>query len=517
MKIVVAGGGTAGWMTALYANKIYPEADITLVESEDIGILGAGEGSVPIFTFMLTALGIAEDELIKETNATFKIGIHFQNWKADGSSYFHPFILEDNKNTKAAGLYKHGDTITIGLPEIGTNYPLINFISNQKNLDEWLLTNRLAYSNKGPYGVSDNKLIRLNQYSYHFDAHLLAKFLRKKAEERGVKRVVGDIVSVTKNNLNDITSLNLKDNSSIDLDFVFDCTGFKRLIIGRVLKSNWVSYRNKLLVDTALPFFLEQESDYIKPYTEAIAMDYGWMWRIPLQNRYGCGYIFDSSYISSEDAKKEIEKFVGKEVKINKEIKFHAGRFEKLWINNCVSIGLASGFTEPIEATAIWTIIVQLMRLSKQAIIDTNEQFRDEYNSYMAIFNDSISDFLQFHYFTNKTNTPFWSEYKNRITISDSINKRINAWKFRTPNEYDKNENDTFDTISWNLVALGISDDMISNEIIKKENSIYNLDTKLKSWLLDYQKDLEFYDSSSFDHKEFLKMVTDGKIQFYYK
>jgi tryptophan 7-halogenase len=508
MKIVIVGGGTSGWLTALYVNKLIPNSKITLIESEDIGILGAGEGSVPIFPQFLNSLGILESDFIKNTNATFKIGIQFENWKNDGSSYFHPFHLASFSDVDTTIINKSGNSFEFGLPDIGIDYPLINFLSNGEDINEKMISHKLAYSNKSPYINDENGLQMLNQYSYHFDASLLAGYLRNVAKSKGVNRIVGEVSKINKDKSNNIVSV-VCGGIPIKSDFVFDCSGFQRLIIGKEYGSNWVSYKDKLRVDSAIPFFLEQDSDYIKPYTEAIAMDYGWMWKIPLQNRYGCGYIFDSNYLDWDSAKSEVEKFVGKEIRINKKIKFDAGRFDKVWINNCISIGLSSGFTEPLEATAIWTVIEQLNHITKPAIELNNEFIRDEYNQYVAKFNDSVSDFLHFHYLTNKTNTPFWKSYQTSTNLSENLKRKLEAWKFRVPNDFDINGKDleVFSLISWLYVGIGINDNLISIDTIKRENNSYNLNLLLKNWKEQYNKNMINVFSKSIDNKKLIDYI----------
>jgi tryptophan halogenase len=513
MKVVIVGGGTAGWLSALYLNRLLPKSEITLIESEDIGILGAGEGSVPIFPQFLASLGINEADFIKKTNATFKVGIHFQNWKNDGSSYFHPFQLGNFTFLDTTHLTDSGNPMELGLPDLGVDYPLINFLANGESLNENIVSHKLAYSNKSPYIVEDGRLKMLNQYSYHFDAALLAKYLKDLAKSRGVQRVVGDVTKINKDGFGNITSV-VAEGITFKSDFVFDCSGFHRLLIGKEYQSNWISYKDKLKVDRAIPFFLEQEDDYIKSYTEAIAMDYGWMWKIPLQNRYGCGYIFDSNYIDWEDAKKEVERFVGKPITINRQIEFNAGRFEKVWINNCISVGLSSGFTEPLEATAIWTIIEQLTHLSKTSLELNTQSIRDEYNEYVGKFNDSISDFLHFHYLTNKTNTPFWKDYQSTTKISERTQKKIKMWADRVPNDFDSKAGnlEVFSIISWIYVAVGISENILPIDVIKKENESYNLDKVIQLWIGGYRENFNKVMKRTIDHKKFVDSIIKDKI-----
>ncbi len=509
MKLVIVGGGTAGWLTALYLNKIAPDYNITLIESEEIGILGAGEGSVPIFPFFLYNLGIGEEEIIKETNATFKLGINFENWRGDGTKYMHGFGVDD-KSLNFEEIVKSGNVVSVGLTNNGTNYTITYLIANGHKLDNSLITHLLSYNNKSPYLYIDNNFKKVVSYSYHFDATLMAKLLRKKAEERGVKRIEGVVTDFINDEEGNINTIKLVDDITLsNIDFVFDCSGFKRLIIGKHYGSEWISYENQLKVNCAIPFFLEKESDITKPHTDAIAMKYGWMWKIPLQNRYGCGYIFDKNYINVDEAKKEVEEMLGKEIKINKVIDFNAGRYKDVWIKNCISIGLSAGFTEPIEATSIWIAISQLSYLSKMNISNPSDLFREEYNNYFNDFNDSILDFLYYHYLTKRDDTPFWKEYRERTTIPKTLDKKLKIWKERTPNVFDRNKVETFPSISYIEVGVGLNDDLIPLDVFKKENEIYQLDGDFLKWMETYKFNVEQAFKTSIDNKKLIETIKD--------
>ena len=262
-----------------------------------------------------------------------------------------------------------------------------------------------------------------------------------------------------RNENNNITSIKLENGNSIDnIDFVFDCSGFNRLIIGKEYNTNWKSYEDKLFVNTAMPFFLPQSKTEINPYTRAVAMKYGWMWMIPLQHRWGCGYIFDDKYINSEEAKKEVEEFFGHSIETNRTIKFKAGRFEKTWQGNCIAIGLSSGFTEPIEATSIFTAVNQLALISEERINNFllgNTKIREDYNLAFSMINDDVSDFLQFHYFTKRKDTPFWKDYFFKSYKTSKLRKKITLWKTQTPKATDFSY-ESFGLFSWLLVGIGL-------------------------------------------------------------
>jgi len=444
-KVAIVGGGAAGWLSALYANKISPESEITLIESETIGILGAGEGSVPTLIEFLRFLEINEDEFIKETNATHKLGILFKNWNGDNKDYFHSFntlhhkfnyAYDDNGeivNEYLGYLYKHNESFQVG--EISEQMARLNTSPFVKNSIDG--TNQIA------------------NYSYHFDAHLVAKYLRKVAEQRGVKRVEGIIQSFTQDSQGNITEIVLE-NIKVNCDFVFDCSGFKRLIIGNLFKSPWKSYTNHLKVNTALAFQIPQFEDKIEPYTKAVCMKNGWMWQIPLQNRIGCGYVFDSNYITENDAKLEIETLLGHSVTIVNNIKFNAGAYEKVWINNCLAVGLSSAFTEPIEATSIFNAISQLWVLNKAIVNNYDQNFINHYNQFVNKMNDDVLDFLYFHYITKREDSQFWKEYLNTTTVPNSLQILLDKWNFSTSKMNDFSRH-PFSLLSWLQVGFGLN------------------------------------------------------------
>ena len=454
-KVVIVGGGSAGWLSALYANKISPESDITLIESETIGILGAGEGSVPTLTNFLQFLGINEKEFEKETNATHKLGIMFENWNGDNKNYFHSFNTIHQKFN-----YAYDDNGEIVNAYVGHLY--------QYNLPFTLgeITEQMARKNKSPF--VKNTIDGVNQianYSYHFDAHLVAKYLRKIAEQRGVKRIEGTVESFSQDSEGNVTEIILE-NTKVSCDFVFDCSGFRRLLIGKLFGSPWKSYTNHLKVNTAIAFQLPQFEDRIEPYTKAICMKSGWMWQIPLQNRIGCGYVFDNNYITEEEAKLEIETFVGHPVTIVNNIKFNAGAYEKVWIKNCIAIGLSSAFTEPIEATSIFNSINSLWGLDKIHFDNYNENFIEQYNVYIKKMNDEVLDFLYFHYLTKRTDTKFWQEYQNTTTIPPTLNNMLSEWKEK-PLTIDRLKNHPFGLHSWIQVGFGL--DYFDKQVFIKE------------------------------------------------
>ena len=495
-------------MTALYAQHICPNDNITLIESEYIGILGAGEGSTPQLPWMLFGLGISENELIKYANATFKMGISFENWRGDGKKYFHNFQVLDS-NLSPYNFTPKKNRLTSGLADNGQQYAYINAIANGETMDDISLVSKLAYNNKSPFVNEKGKVSFVSNYSYHFDASLLAKFLRMKAEERGVKRIEGKITDIISNEDGGVGLIKCGD-IEVKSDFVFDCTGFARLFIGKHFGTEWKSYQDKLKVNTAIPFFLPK-SDTLPPYTKAIAMKYGWMWQIPLQNRWGCGYVFDDKYINVEQAKKEVEEMVGQEIKINKIIPFDAGAYITPWVKNCIAVGLSSMFTEPIEATSIWMIITQLRNLTSDTIHNLNADEIADYNELIGNTSDSILDFLQFHYNTDRNDTDFWKDYQKRTTLSPKMKKRISNWKRRTPTAMDTDNLFTqFEEYSWFCVAYG--NGVIDKSVYEHENAEYDLDNKLGNWFMEYDSDINYTEPLAFTHEELIELVKTNNI-----
>lgn len=356
-KIVVVGGGTAGWLTALSMNKFMPYSEVTVIASSELGILGAGEGTTPHFIDLLKDLDIPESDLYLHASATIKKGIDFVNWNGDGSNYYHPFW---------------GD-----------------------------------------------------HYALHFDANKLAKYLQTVGLSRGIKLIDAIVTDINEGDSGYIKSLTLKDGSKIETDFVMDCSGLRRYIIGEHYKSKWNSYTDHLPAKRAMPFFIEHDGKNIDEYTSATAMKAGWVWKIPVQGRYGCGYVFDSSYITDAEAKAEVEEMLGHEIVVPRVFNFEAGSFNDTWIKNCIAIGLASGFTEPMEATSIWIQVMtlkHLIPLMKRYIRD-GESVVSEFNETIRTLNNDMMLFIHLHYLTKRSDSDFWKEFRSKTSTPEYLEK----------------------------------------------------------------------------------------------
>jgi len=355
MKLTIVGGGTAGWLTALLFNKKNPDYEITVIDSSKIGILGAGEGTTPSFQGILYELGINELEFIKRTNATIKDANHFVNWSPNESSFLHDF--------------------------------------------------------KDP---SHSKLQQDLYHGIHFDARLVANYFKEIGIERGINHLDVNITHFSQKENGDITKIHTEEGIDLNPDFVIDSTGFARLIIGKLYKSKWKSYSEYLNENAAIAFFLPQNNELkfnTKTQTQSVAMKCGWMWQAPLQHRWGCGYVYNDTFISTEDAIKEVEEYVGQPIEVIKQFKFDAGSYKDTWINNCVALGLSSGFLEPLEATSLMTLIISIYTLIEMGIENTNNTER--YNEIIGDINYQSMLFIKHHYNCGRNDTPFWKHNLN--------------------------------------------------------------------------------------------------------
>lgn len=508
-NIVVVGGGTAGWLTALYAQIRAPHASVTVIESEAIGILGAGEGTTPTFLSLLDRLQIPYSRLVKEANATIKHSIKFTNWKNDGTFYYHGFFANgdigftafDNEEVLSRTSLLYATSLVEGKGFNEANYCL--------QLGEKNKTGFYVHENYEGQPIPDPilKYVQTTRYASHFDAVKLAELLKKIAvEERGINRIEGKVVGHAQSENGDIESLTLEDGQVVELDFLFDCTGFARKFIGEVYKTKWKSHKDKLTVDSAIPFFPEIDQENIPPYTEAIAMKYGWVWRIPLQNRYGSGYVFDSSQVSADEAKKELDEYYGYEVESPRVFSFEAGYFENIWVNNCVAVGLSSGFIEPLEATSIFISGVTLMALFEDLdhLITRDPRMIAAFNKKMAAKNQEVADFIYFHYMSGRSDTEFWKKFSDPENAPESVKDMLSAWEYRLP-EYSDHYGKLFPLESWVSVADGIG--KVNKPLFHRvydSNKAYDLVQDGYERYLAYQEETV---EKCLSHSEFLKSL----------
>lgn len=409
-KLVIVGGGTAGWFTALLVKKIFKDASVTLIESKELGIVGVGEATTPHIPQFLKYLDFDISDILRETNGTIKNGIRFDNWNGDGKNYFHGF--SDNlSNWSIPDLYT----------EDCDDFFLKLLIAKNLPFDDYLYQHQLA---------KNYKIDLKTAWAMHFDATALANYLEKEGIKRGINVIHSTISKINNNEKGFITSLKLIDQTEVRGDFFFDCSGFHRLLIGKHYQTKWLSYSKWLPMKKGIPFWLPKE-DKTRPYTQAIAMKYGWMWKIPLQHRIGSGYIFDSDYISEAQALDEAQQYYGQNLEIRKVIPFEAGRFERVWNKNCIAVGLSSHFLEPLESTSLWVTILQLtvMKQFINAFIDPDEHSMKLYNQYFSEVVDESMNFIYFHYMTKRNDSKFWQEFKHKHPLPDKLAGVIDQYR----------------------------------------------------------------------------------------
>lgn len=485
-NIVILGGGTAGWLTAHWCRVTLPDHSVTLIQSDTVGIIGVGEATTPHIVSFLKNLNFDVKDIVKNTNGSIKNGISFENWNGDGKKYFHAF----------------SESLTnFGIENVfGTDcydFYLKHCINQDLSFNEYLYQGALAYDNK----------VDLDHTSWalHFDAKLLADYLENKGKERGINLIEGDLKKVYQRENGIIDKLELDKGIEVAVDFLFDCTGFHRLIIGKVFEEKWKSFKDHLPMKKAIPFWLEPDSEP-KPYTRSICMKYGWMWNITLQHRVGSGYVFDSDYIDEELALKEAEEFYGCKIKINKVIPFEAGRYENWWVKNCIAVGLSSNFIEPLESTSLWLTVAQLDTF-RQFIneIDTLDQKSiDQYNEICRNNMDEVLNFVYLHYITKRQDTDFWKNFKENYPVPPKLIDSLEAVKEGRARYFDFNKNKVtanFPLPSFLQVCQGLG-------IIEKKFNLDNLH-RLTPSVDEYKKIIDKSVSDAIKLKDLLARLKD--------
>jgi hypothetical protein len=488
MKIVIVGGGTAGWIAAATFIKYTKGHDVTVIESSKIPIIGAGEGSTGSLPWFVktgrtpdeTSWGsgmVTEMDFLRKTKATLKLGIRMQNWKGDGTHYYSPF---------------HGSPTDSNPIDSTFLTSILKYDkSHLSSLHSWMMDDKLSTFIKR----SGRIVTGLDNHSYHFDGHEVGKYFKEVCIKNGIK-VIDSEVADTKFDENEyLQSIKLTNGDVIDSDFWFDCTGFSRVLMGKT-KNKWVSYKDNLPTNTAIPFSSNVFSKTVKFETHAEAMDAGWMWRIPLQNRYGNGYVFCDDFQSYDKSVQELEKKMGHSVEPIKTIKFEPGRYEETWYNNIAAVGLSSHFLEPLEATAIHISIISISSLvfhflkSKESI--KSDLNRKSYNSKINIMIDDYKDFIQMHYLTGRSDTPFWKFVQNEIVVTDVNKEYFEISKYRLINQFDiANRHGVPGWPLWchimHNAGLFNDRDMIRREL-DSHNELDNGEVQFKKMLVQYAK-----------------------------
>jgi len=464
-RVVIAGGGTAGWMTAMLMQQAWQArgTEIVLIESSRLGTVGVGEGSTPFLRDFFKKLNIAEQEWMPACNATYKCGISFPGWcKEPEKTYFHPFYSAldtenalkffDNCNHRRSG---HG------VP----SHP-----------DLYFVTAELARQQKAP--VPQRPLPFEHDYGYHFDAELLGQFLSRRACAGGVRRIDTTIEQVVVNDLGNIDALQLESGETLRADVFVDCTGFKSLLMKQALGQRFIDYSDALFNDSAvaMPTALPQ-TNTLASETISKALSHGWVWHIPLTNRIGNGYVYSSKYLSADQAESQLREQLGADKNTKAiHLRWQPGRLQQNWQGNCFAAGLAQGFLEPLEAAMLHTI-----QHTAESFIKHYESGgsgdRDEHNRKVNVLIDGTRDYIQLHYLLNsREDSDYWRDLRANSTVSEDLQALLQAWDNNRPFEEtmaQSSNRQVYKRTSWYCMLAGMERYPVATKTPKGSLSVY--------------------------------------------
>lgn len=420
-RIVILGGGTAGWITANAFIRRWGSSgvDLTLIESPEIGTVGVGEGSTPRLKVFLDEIGVEESAWMPRCKATYKNGISFVNWstKPGFERYFHPFASQVDRFTTTAFFF--------------------NTLARRRGVDvhahpdRFSLTARLSKNRQGP--IPDERFPFVNDYGYHFDAQLLGEYLREIARSRGVTHRQVRVTGVNQAPDGDITSLSLEGGALVEADFFVDCSGFRGALIQEALKVPFRPFSENLFNDSAVVLATEQ-TESIGSQTVSTALNYGWAWEIPLTHRIGNGYVYSSAFCSPGEAEAELRALLGledSEVEA-RHLKMKVGRLDSHWHRNCLAVGLSQGFIEPLEATALNVVCNTVYRFmdSVDAAGSFSGQARSAFNEKVNDDFELVRDYIVAHYVLNsRRDTAYWVQNAQNTNISATLSEILAAWR----------------------------------------------------------------------------------------
>ncbi|WP_406408581.1 tryptophan 7-halogenase [Streptomyces halstedii] len=440
-SVVIVGGGTAGWMTASYLKATFGDKlAVTLVESKNVPTIGVGEASFSTIRHFFSYLGLAETDWMPECHATYKLGIRYDNWRAEGHHFYHPFerprIVE---GVSLADWWLHKRPSDDYDQDCSVIAALCDAKRSPRRLEGSLLELD-AVEHEAEHASRSTMAEQNTQfpYAYQFDATLLAKLLTRYGTDRGVRHVLDDVVHAEVDERGDVTHVRTKESGDLAGDLFIDCTGFRGMLLNKRLEVPFLSYQDSLPNDSAVALRvpMEMSDQGMGPYTRSTAQDAGWIWTIPLSDRIGTGYVYASDYCTPDEAERTLRSFVGpgSEDLTANHIKMRIGRSENSWVNNVVAIGLSSGFVEPLESTGIFFIQNGIEQLVKHFPGGRDDhQLRRSYNRQVANVMDGVREFLVLHYIAAKRdNNAYWQDAKTR-TVPDALAERIEQWKVKLP------------------------------------------------------------------------------------
>ncbi len=448
-KIVILGGGTAGWMAAnLFVKKWRPQqAEITLIESPDIGIVGVGEGSTPTLKRFFEMIDVSESDWMPRCNATYKVNIRFAGWSPQSgiASYSHPFVSQVDTLVKKAFV--------------------VNCLTRRLGLDvhtqpdDFFINGVLAQQQRGPQAPDNFPFVM--DYGYHFDSGLLGEYLSEVAVSRGVQHIQTSIVDVEKNNNGEIAALRNENGERFAADFFVDCTGFACVLMQKTLGVDFRSYKANLFNDSAV-VMATPATDALPVETVSFALSNGWCWKIPLTSRFGNGYVYSSDFISDDAAETELREFLGtldSEVEA-RHLKMRVGQLGKHWEKNCIGLGLSQGFIEPLEATALLLVQVAAeLFIGDYEKGDFSAEHRDEYNRKVHDRFERVRDYIVAHYKLNsRDDSEYWRANRDNMELSDSLRHILDVWYRRgdLTKEIQRQKLEShFGTMSWHCLLAG--------------------------------------------------------------
>jgi tryptophan halogenase len=478
-SLTVVGGGTAGLVSALIL-KNRSNLDVNLIYSSNIGIVGVGEGSTEHFKEFMNFLGIKDSEIILECDATFKIGVMFDNWIKDKKylhSVYHPYASKSGQYLNVYGKQ---------IPENLNLYP------------ESIVNNLVP-----PSAINIDSSAPTNQY--HFNTFKLNDFLKKKAVATGINVFDDDIVEVQLDETGFIDFI-VGEKSKYKSDFYIDATGFNRILMNK-LDVKWKSFSKYLKLNSAITFPTGDEDNY-NYWTLAKAMDAGWRFKIPTWGRHGNGYIYDKNFITADEAKLEVEKELGHEVEIGKTFEFDPGALENVWSKNCVAMGLSGCFFEPLEATSIGLTIQQSFLLMHK-IQNYDERVIKDYNESFEKITENIRDFIVLHYLTKRNDTEFWKNILS-VEIPESLKYNLERWKTKLPIAEDFMNYSTyamFSAANFAVVMAGLN--LFDNDAILQEYNFLSDNLKRYTENITASAWLENEVTKSIEHKKIIQIIRD--------
>ncbi|HEX5419542.1 MAG TPA: tryptophan halogenase family protein, partial [Gammaproteobacteria bacterium] len=462
-SIVIVGGGASGWLSAAFLQRfLNSDPDrvapvrIRVVEAPNIPIIGVGEATVPPLKGTMEYLGIPELALLKETHGTFKQAIRYEGWgrPEDPQDYFyHPFDYGVQQVYEWLGhtwLERHHGAKPF---EFGR---------------ELSIQCRLCDHARAPWEPTRRGDMHDERYAYHLDAVLLAGLLRRTAMERGVEHVVGKVSDVALAESGNIAAVVLEDGRRVEGDLFVDCSGFHGLLLTHALREDFLSFAPDLMCDRAFALQLKEDpTQPIAPYTRATAMKGGWAWSIQLQHRHGAGYVFSSNHLSDQQAMDELLQAVGEDKVLEsftpRVLRMRTGRHRRAWVRNCVAIGLAGGFIEPLESTGIYLSELGVRTLTECWPTAANrEVMAVEYNRRVAEFYAELLDFIVFHYrLARRRDTDFWHDAAENGRISERLGRNLELWKYRAPLPPDAGTSGKlFSHLSYQYILAGMRPDV---------------------------------------------------------